>query len=76
MSVVFGRRSLLDDPDVAELFETIELFLAEQQPGGESGGCVPGAGELAPVLAVVAAAGRSGFSRRPSSRCFNVCPFS
>ncbi|KAH1765152.1 hypothetical protein KXV58_001711 [Aspergillus fumigatus] len=33
MSVVFGRRSLLDDPDVAELFETIELFLAEQQPG-------------------------------------------
>ncbi|KAH1313997.1 hypothetical protein KXV22_003441 [Aspergillus fumigatus] len=68
MSVVFGRRSLLDDPDVAELFETIELFLAEQQPGGESGGCVPGAGELAPVLAVVAAAGRSGFSRRPSTR--------
>lgn len=33
MSVVFGRRSLLDDPDVIELFETIELFLEEQQPG-------------------------------------------
>lgn len=33
MSVVFGRRSLLDDPDVIELFETIELFLENQQPG-------------------------------------------
>ncbi|KAH7000801.1 cytochrome P450 [Ilyonectria destructans] len=33
MSVVFGRRSLLDDPDVVELFETIELFLENQQPG-------------------------------------------
>lgn len=33
MSVVFGRRSLLDDPDVVELFETVELFLENQQPG-------------------------------------------
>jgi hypothetical protein len=33
MSVVFGRRSLLDDPEVTELFETIELFLENQQPG-------------------------------------------
>lgn len=33
MSVVFGRRSDLDDPEVAELFETIELFLENQQPG-------------------------------------------
>ncbi|KAJ5936000.1 hypothetical protein N7454_005298 [Penicillium verhagenii] len=33
MSVVFGRRSRLDDPDVAELFETAELFLENQQPG-------------------------------------------
>ncbi|CAK7237197.1 hypothetical protein SEUCBS140593_009877 [Sporothrix eucalyptigena] len=33
MSVVFGRRSALDDPDIVELFETIELFLANQQPG-------------------------------------------
>lgn len=33
MSVVFGRRSLLDDPGVVELFETIELFLQNQQPG-------------------------------------------
>jgi hypothetical protein len=33
MSVVFGRRSILDDPDVAELFETLELFLENQQPG-------------------------------------------
>ncbi|KAF9891620.1 hypothetical protein FE257_003631 [Aspergillus nanangensis] len=33
MSVVFGRRSLLDDPDVVELFETLELFLENQQPG-------------------------------------------
>lgn len=33
MSVVFGRRSVLDDPDVAELFETIEDFLENQQPG-------------------------------------------
>lgn len=33
MSVVFGRRSDLDDPDVVELFETIEEFLAQQQPG-------------------------------------------
>ncbi|KAJ5423964.1 hypothetical protein N7491_009180 [Penicillium cf. griseofulvum] len=33
MSVVFGRRSLLDDPEVAELFETLELFLENQQPG-------------------------------------------
>lgn len=31
MSVVFGRRSKLDDPDVVELFET--LFLENQQPG-------------------------------------------
>lgn len=33
MSVVFGRRSRLDDPHVLELFETIELFIQEQQPG-------------------------------------------
>ncbi|EXJ73906.1 uncharacterized protein A1O5_02200 [Cladophialophora psammophila CBS 110553] len=33
MSVIFGRRSLLDDPDVVELFETLELFLENQQPG-------------------------------------------
>ncbi|UPK94134.1 hypothetical protein LCI18_005069 [Fusarium solani-melongenae] len=33
MSVVFGRRSLLGDPEVAELFDTIELFLENQQPG-------------------------------------------
>jgi hypothetical protein len=33
MSVVFGRRSILDDPEVAELFETLELFLENQQPG-------------------------------------------
>lgn len=33
MSVVFGRRSDLDDPDMVELFETIDLFLSNQQPG-------------------------------------------
>ena len=33
MSVIFGRRSRLHDPDVAELFETVELFLSNQQPG-------------------------------------------
>lgn len=33
MSVLFGRRSMLDDPDVVELFETLELFLENQQPG-------------------------------------------
>ncbi|OQV00569.1 hypothetical protein CLAIMM_06049 [Cladophialophora immunda] len=33
MSVIFGRRSHLDDPDVVELFETLELFLENQQPG-------------------------------------------
>ncbi|KAK3326931.1 cytochrome P450 [Cercophora scortea] len=33
MSVVFGRRSSLDDPHVVELFETLELFLENQQPG-------------------------------------------
>jgi hypothetical protein len=33
MSVVYGRRSVLDDPDVVELFETLELFLENQQPG-------------------------------------------
>ncbi|RMJ23696.1 Cytochrome P450 [Aspergillus sp. HF37] len=33
MSVVFGRRSTLDDPEIAELFETLELFLENQQPG-------------------------------------------
>lgn len=33
MSVVYGRRSMLDDPDVVELFETLELFLENQQPG-------------------------------------------
>ncbi|KAF7535038.1 hypothetical protein G7054_g5739 [Neopestalotiopsis clavispora] len=33
MSVVFGRRSKLDDPYVIELFETLELFLENQQPG-------------------------------------------
>lgn len=33
MSVVFGRRVELDDPDMKELFETIELFLSNQQPG-------------------------------------------
>jgi cytochrome P450 len=33
MSVVFGIRSKLDDPQVAKLFETAEMFLAQQQPG-------------------------------------------
>ncbi|GAB7349169.1 hypothetical protein MBLNU459_g8105t1 [Dothideomycetes sp. NU459] len=33
MSVVFGKRSILDDPDTVELFETIEGFLENQQPG-------------------------------------------
>ncbi|EXJ93192.1 hypothetical protein A1O3_01749 [Capronia epimyces CBS 606.96] len=33
MSVVFGIRSKLDDPQVAKLFETAELFLEQQQPG-------------------------------------------
>ncbi|KAH8587938.1 cytochrome P450 [Bisporella sp. PMI_857] len=33
MNVVFGRRSDLGDPDVEELFETVEEFLREQQPG-------------------------------------------
>lgn len=33
MSVVFGQRSTANDPDVIELFETIELFLKNQQPG-------------------------------------------
>ncbi|KAK6199103.1 hypothetical protein LQW54_010085 [Pestalotiopsis sp. IQ-011] len=33
MSVVFGRRTKLDDPDIIELFETAELFLENQQPG-------------------------------------------
>ena len=33
MSLVFGRRSMLDDPEMVELFETIELFLENQQPG-------------------------------------------
>jgi len=33
MGVVFGRRSLLDDKDVVELFNTVDLFLENQQPG-------------------------------------------
>lgn len=33
MSVVFGRRSDLNDSDVVDLFNTIELFLENQQPG-------------------------------------------
>lgn len=33
MSVVFGKRSDLDDPKVTELFQTIELFLENQMPG-------------------------------------------
>jgi hypothetical protein len=33
MSVVFGRRVTLDDPNLVELFETIDLFLSNQQPG-------------------------------------------
>lgn len=33
MSVVFGIRTKLDDPDVTALFETIEMFLEQQQPG-------------------------------------------
>jgi cytochrome P450 len=33
MSVVFGRRCDLDDPDVAALFQTAEDFLTEVQPG-------------------------------------------
>lgn len=33
MSVVFGRRSSLDDPEIVELFETIDMFLSEQRPG-------------------------------------------
>ena len=33
MSVVFGRRSVLDDPEVSELFETVDVFLENFQPG-------------------------------------------
>lgn len=33
MSVVFGIRSKLDDPEVTKLFETAEMFLEQQQPG-------------------------------------------
>ncbi|KAH7408884.1 cytochrome P450 [Cadophora sp. MPI-SDFR-AT-0126] len=33
MSIVFGTRSSLDDPEVVALFETLEMFLEEQQPG-------------------------------------------
>ena len=33
MRVMFGRRSKIGDPDSTELFETIELFLENQQPG-------------------------------------------
>lgn len=33
MSLVFGCRSALDDPDLIELFETVDLFLENQQPG-------------------------------------------
>jgi cytochrome P450 len=33
MSVVFGTRSDLGNPDTVELFETMELFLENQQPG-------------------------------------------
>ncbi|KAK5320481.1 hypothetical protein LTR93_006693 [Exophiala xenobiotica] len=33
MSVVFGRRSQLDDPATAKLFETVEDFLFNAQPG-------------------------------------------
>ncbi|KAF2647056.1 cytochrome P450 [Lophiostoma macrostomum CBS 122681] len=33
MSVIFGRRSVLDEPNQIELFETAEEFLEEQQPG-------------------------------------------
>lgn len=33
MSVVFGIRSKLDDPEVLKLFETVEMFLEQQQPG-------------------------------------------
>lgn len=33
MSVIFGRRSSSDDPDLIELFETQDLFLENQQPG-------------------------------------------
>jgi hypothetical protein len=33
MSVVFGTRTDLTDPNVEELFETAELFMANQQPG-------------------------------------------
>jgi cytochrome P450 len=33
MSVVFGIRSKLDDEEVTKLFETVEMFLEQQQPG-------------------------------------------
>ncbi|KAG8628525.1 hypothetical protein KVT40_004398 [Elsinoe batatas] len=33
MSVIFGRRSILGDPATAELFQTMEDFLMQTQPG-------------------------------------------
>lgn len=33
VGVVFGRRSMLDDTDLVDLFETQDLFLENQQPG-------------------------------------------
>lgn len=33
MSVVFGRRTSLDDPDCRELFETVDTFLENFKPG-------------------------------------------
>jgi hypothetical protein len=33
MSVVFGRRANMGDTELRELFESIDLFLSNQQPG-------------------------------------------
>jgi hypothetical protein len=33
MSVIFGRRTMSEDPDVDALFKTIDLFMSNQVPG-------------------------------------------
>jgi cytochrome P450 len=50
MSVVFGTRSDLDNPDVVELFETLELFLENQQPGANIVDAFPVLANLPEIL--------------------------
>ncbi|KAH8595657.1 cytochrome P450 [Bisporella sp. PMI_857] len=73
MSVVFGVRSMLDGPEVVDLFETVEMFLEQQQPGANIVDGFPILAQLPAALQWWRPRGRKMFEITRAQRdCFAV----